>query len=476
MQSAAELRRRADAAVRAERFAEAAELYTREAAIYRKNGDLNGARVEERKADRYRSGVQLFAHLTGTKRLPDATPKVGALAKWEPAYGCYVGAFIARDERLAPPFQDENHQKHYPPEAFADLTRKKHASVFCYCAYGRPFPTRWVAHLRSYGVAPHIAWEPNRGLDEVQDDAYLRTFADACARARCPIFLRFASEMNGNWTRYSGDPRRYKEKWALVKRVMERYAPNVAMVWCVNCVPETPIPAYYPGDDLVDWVGVNFYAVPFYDNDPGRPGLHENPADNLKYVYARYAAKKPIMVCEFGASHYSTADRKDRPEWSASRIKQLYSALPRLYPRVKAINIFDCDNVTYAMPGRQLNNYSVTDSDEVLAAYREAVADAYFLSEVKSGASSPVSIVPVPDAGLTVPRGILRVSAWARCYADRFSVTYSLDGRDLHTAREHGTREAEVNLNGPAVWKLTATLRDDKGRVAARKDFRLKVV
>lgn len=475
MESAALLRRKADAAVKAGRYAEASDLYAREAAIYRKNGDVNGAKVQEMRSDRYRSGIQLFAHLKGA-RIAAAAPKAGALAKWEPAYGCYVGGFIDRDERLGRAFVDENHQKHYAPSEFSGVVRKKHASVFCYCSYGRPFPARWVAHLRSYGVAPHIAWEPNGGLAAVRDDAYLRSFAEAAARARCPIFLRFASEMNGDWTRYGGNARAYKEKWALVKRVMERYAPNVAMVWCVNCIPEKPIADFYPGDDLVDWVGVNFYAVPFRDNDVKRPGLHENPADSLKYVYGLYAGRKPIQVCEFGASRVSAVDRKDRSEWAASKIRQLYAALPRIYPRVKAINIFDCDNMTYAMPGRQLNNYSVTDSDRVLMAYREAVSDDYFLGEVESGASTSTGIVPVPEAGLTVPRGILRVSAWARCYTDRYSVVYSLDGREVATSRDPGPREVKVDLDGPqAVRTLAATIRDEAGRVACRKEFKLKV-
>jgi hypothetical protein len=61
MESAYNLRRKADAAVRAGRFAEAADLYRREAAVYRRNGDLNAAKVEETKADRFTSTIRLFA-------------------------------------------------------------------------------------------------------------------------------------------------------------------------------------------------------------------------------------------------------------------------------------------------------------------------------------------------------------------------------------------------------------------------------
>ncbi len=209
MQSAFVWRRRAEQYVKQGRYAEAADAYRREAAIRRREGDLNGAKVEEGKADRWSSEIRLFAHLPGSS--PTAAP--ARLAWWEPPHGCYLGAFLDRDERLGEPFRDENGQSHRDPAAFARLTGKKLASVFCYLAYGRRFPSRWVARLRAQGVAPYIAWEPNRGLDAVQDDAYLRGFADDAARAGCPV-LRFASEMNGDWTRYGGDPLRYKTKWA----------------------------------------------------------------------------------------------------------------------------------------------------------------------------------------------------------------------------------------------------------------------
>ena len=98
MQTAAEWRRRAEALTAQERYTEAAEAYRKEAAIYRKNGDLNGALVEEAKADRWSSEIKLYAHL------PDARPpSFGTLGKHEPAYGCYIGAFLDRDERLGSP-------------------------------------------------------------------------------------------------------------------------------------------------------------------------------------------------------------------------------------------------------------------------------------------------------------------------------------------------------------------------------------
>lgn len=470
MQTAAGWRRRAEQFVQQNRYAEAADAYRREAALYRRQGDDNAALVEESKADRWSSEVRLFIHTA------DATP-LGAslpLAKAEPPYGCCLGAFLDRDERLGPPFQDENGQTHRDPAAFGRRTGKKLASVFCYLSYGQPFPARWVARLRAQNVAPHIAWEPNNGLESVQDDDYLRRFADAAARADCPVFLRFASEMNGDWTRYGGNPLRYKTKWGLVHQVMARRAPNVAMVWCVNAIPEKPISLFYPGDAYVDWVGINFYSVPFYDNNPARSGEMANPADRLRFVYRQYAARKPIMVCEWGASHVSAVDNRDRSAWAALKIAQLYAALPRLYPRVKLIDIFDNNNLAHARPGRQLNNYSVTDSPRVEEAYARAVKSDYFLSDIGARRAVPTPIVALAD-GFRVARGMMTVSVWARCYVPRFTVRYTLDNREVFRSDTPGPFQADLALNQTGTHTLAAEVLDDKKRVAARQERKLVV-
>ena len=220
----------------------------------------------------------------------------------------------------------------------------------------------------------------------------------------------------------------------------------------------------------MDWVGVNFYSVPFHDNDRRRSGEHENPADELRFLYSRYAARKPIMICEYGASHRSAVDRKDRPEWAALKIAQLYASLPRLYPRVKCIDIFDNDNMRYAGYGRRLNNYSVTGSAPVLDAYREAVADDYFLSRFVSPTAPPrAPIVPLVE-GASFARGILRVSAWARSHVPRPTVTYSLGGREVFRSRTPGSYSADLRLDRPGAHRLLALVLDDRGRVAARAE------
>ena len=303
--------------------------------------------------------------------LPNAT---GGAAKFEPASGCYIGAFIERDSNV---------QGNIP--AFEDLTKKKHASYFTYVGYGRPFPSDWFDKVVRNGAAPHIAFEPNDGLQEVKDDVYLRAWARDAARTKRPIFLRWASEMNGEWgkkrygngaTDYIG---LYKEKFALISRVMKEEAPNVALVWTPFAEPSRLIPDFYPGDEWVDWVGVNIYSVYVHNGDPNQQALNEDPVDFLKNIYGLYGARKPIHISEYAATIWCKGIGAETVEWAIEKTKRFYGALRDDFPRVKSVNWFCLDTVSAGLAN---NNYSLLADGRMLATYRQLVADPHFLSRV----------------------------------------------------------------------------------------------
>ncbi|MBM3458394.1 MAG: hypothetical protein FJX77_07670 [Armatimonadetes bacterium] len=441
------LRKLADAAAATGFAALAAEAYSKEAAIYRKEGDINAATVEELKAGRYRAEARLFFHD------PDASPPSTPRARLEPEYDVLLGAFIDRDERLREVFQDENSQTHRDPEEFAALVGKKHASLFCYLSYGRPFPLRWAQRLHRAGVIPHLAWEP-RNLSQVQEDGFLHTFADSVANCGGPVFLRFAGEMNGAWTPYHGNPALYREKFRLVSRVIRRRAPNAAMIWCVNNFPDSEIEKYYPGDEYVDWVGVNFYNVLYSDNDRARPADHLHPADLFQTVYRRYAARKPIAICEYAASHQAAVDPRPRPQYAARRLSELYASLPRLFPHVKLVDWFNCNNLLHARPDRQLNNYSITDDPQILKAFRRAIAPDYFLG---SAEERPGAVIRPFQPGEPV-QGTVTFSAWVRAPVPRPRVYLLADSEVLYAGDEPGPAVARWDSTRAKPGKHTLRL------------------
>ncbi len=290
-------------------------------------------------------------------------------SKMEPKKGTLLGAYVLQDDYI-----------NQSMETFNEVTEKQHASYFKYVGYGRPFPTEWVEEVKAAGAIPHIAFEPNGGLEKVVDDEYLRQWAADAKAADVPIFIRWASEMNGTWTQYSGHSDLYKEKWKLVYNVFKEEAPNCSFVWTVFTFPESTIQEFYPGDAYVDWVGVNIYNVIYHNNDINSKADQEDPLELLDYVYNTYSYKKPIQISEFGVTHYTSTDGKTYSNWASDKITELYSNIGKYYPRVKSIFYFDVNNVTAYNADRRINDYSVTTDSVVLNAYKNAISTSNFLS------------------------------------------------------------------------------------------------
>ena len=466
--TAAVWRQLADAAAKAGAYPQAEAAYRQEAAIYRRVGDPNAAQIEEMKAQRWHTELTLHLHRTRVTalELPSDTKGRPALQRLEPATGCYLGAFIDRDDTI--PSMMMQSQMHGDIEAFVGKVAKPHASYFMYRSYGQAFPSEWASYVRGMGAIPHVSWEPS-SLAQVADDNYLRGFVDDVARLDWPVFIRFAGEMNGDWTPYHGNPAAYRKAFRTVHRALRR-APKAALIWCPNTVPQNRLDDYYPGDDACDWVGVNMYSVLFFDNDPARPAEHVHPADLLSYVYERYSARKPICIAEYAATHRAAVDPRSRPGFAVSKMRQLYCSLPARYPRVKMVDWFDCNNLTRARPGRQLNNYLLTDNEAVLEAYREVIASPWFLgTEVvdKKAPSSPVEVVPLKN-GASIFGGT-GIQAHVRTYVEEPRVYFRLDGRVVMATKRLDRHFLPLDPLSTGRHRIEVLVFDDRDRLVASR-------
>ena len=456
-------RETADAAAAERQYAIAAEAYRREAAVYMRNGDVQGARAELAKVNRYQTTIAAFVRHRVAKARRER-------ARLEPAFGCYLGAYIDRDDTLRDGYTDENWQTHKRPQPFENATGRPHATYLSYLSYGRPFPWRWANALKRDGQIPHIAWEPS-SLATVDTGAYLARFANDCARYDHPIFLRFAAEMNGKWTPYNGNPAAYRRAFQRVAAAIHRAAPKAAMLWCPDAIPVDTIPAYYPGDQAVDWVGVNLYSVLYYDNDRRRPAT-EDPTDLLRPIYNKYATRKPIAVGEWAATHFAACEGIARPEFAAEKIARFYVALPRLFPRVKMVNWYDANNLREAQVGRRLNNYQLTDHPTVLSAYRSAVSDPWFLGRY----TASTSVVESPLANGARLSGLVSLSVWTKAPV-RTRVYWSIDDRVRLSTSRPGAAAWTWNTAAekPGPHRVSVLLYDVTGRFIAGRGWTVKV-
>ena len=470
---AANWRALSDAYVAAGMYSKASDAFAQASALYQKSGDPNAAKVLEIQSQRYETKIGLYYQRAFDP--DDLSKRFYTGARLEPIYGCYIGAFIDREDSISDTFNGDD-QLYREPTAFNLATGRKHAIYFMYLKYGRPFPKVWAQHLLDAGAAAHIVWEPDK-LDDVADDDYLQQFARDAKESGVPVFLRYAGEMNGSWVPYGADPKRYVEKFRLVAHRMHEDAPNVAMVWCPNEIPEDKIADYFPGDDAVDWVGVNFYSVLYNDADRARGAEWMNPADKLKFVYDHYSAKHPMMVGEWGATHLSVVDNVLRPDFAQEKIAQLYASLPRLYPRIKAVDWLCMNTIKYASPGRRLNDYSLLDVPRVASSYGRAVESPYFLSEVTSFPEcAPFETVPISeDTGL---HGVVHLSAFVKSYENRPKVEWVVNGDAKYSTDVPGSYNYDLDTSslpsGQAKIQLIVT--DSQGKTAGTETMNVNIV
>ncbi|HEX8833364.1 MAG TPA: hypothetical protein VF719_04150, partial [Abditibacteriaceae bacterium] len=454
-------------------YSDAVAAYRAQSQMYRAKGLLDAALIQENNAANYDTTLNFYHEREATPRELD-TLYTGATL--EPFVGCYVGAFIDRDDQLKERYQDENWQEHRMPAEFEALTKKEHASYFMYVRYGQKFPSKWIEECKRANAIPHIAWEPH-DLKSVKNDAYLRSWGAALRAADWPVFIRFAGEMNGFWTPYHKDPKLYREKFRLVHGALHNMAPRVATIWCVNSIPLNNIDSYYPGDDGCDWVGINLYSVPFADNDPTRPTLLDSPVTLIDPIYKKYAARKPIAICEYAASHMAAFDRVRRNDLAINKMAQLYSSLPLLYPRIKMIDWFSMNTMRHAMPGRQLNNYNLTEQEDLRDYYTYLVQQPYFLGAPER-LGDPRPPLPRPLVSGQKMKGMTKLALWVKTYVPRPKVYLKAGPKIVYAAKRPGAHRIDLDTSRltPGRQILTAYIYDDKNRFITSRETAITVV
>ncbi|TPX37207.1 mannan endo-1,4-beta-mannosidase [Synchytrium microbalum] len=199
---------------------------------------------------------------------------------------------------------------------------------------------------------------PVQGLDKIVDSElqFLANQMYAYNQAGIKVLIRFAPEMNGNWFIWGQQPAAYKAAFRAIYYAVNNVTSDVAFVWSPNLQGGYPYPGgtyplptagsadfktldtnndgnitglddpytpYYPGDDVVDWVGMSIYYFghvwPWTVNLVPYPGQF---IDNLLYggnppplaagigsynFYSMFVTSnrsKPFAVSEFGASFH----------------------------------------------------------------------------------------------------------------------------------------------------------------------------
>jgi hypothetical protein len=238
-----------------------------------------------------------------------------------------------------------------------------------------------------------VTLEPWGGLDTVTSETVsilVDKLAEYNARG-IPMFIRFAHEMNGSWYPWCQQPSAYIQAFRLIAEAVHREAPATAMMWAPNYgggypfiggpfkvqpdhpdfelldtnqdglldMNDDPYSPYYPGDDVVDWVGMTLYhwgnSHPWGENEMpeenkfiaqltgdynGLNGDDSAIPDFYEIFYTTH--KKPIAIPETAALFNSTRSGPTELEIKQAWWRQVLDAeLLAAYPGIKMINWFE---------------------------------------------------------------------------------------------------------------------------------------
>ncbi len=218
------------------------------------------------------------------------------------------------------------------------------------------FPTNEMNAIRSRGAIPFYSWasqsipstrtEPNFQLSDVISgtyDAYIRKFAEAAKAWGHPFFLRFNWEMNGGWFPWSegvngNQSGEFVTAWRHVHDIFTSVgATNVTWVWCPNIDPThdfQDLSSLYPGDEYVDWTGLDGYN---WGTNPAKPDRWRSFDQLYKSTYdeitASVAPSKPLVISEIGSTEYGGS--------KAAWIQDALAKIPTSYPKIRGMLWFE---------------------------------------------------------------------------------------------------------------------------------------
>lgn len=377
-------------------------------------------------------------------------------ARLEPAYGAYIGGAFDRDPRVGPDFS----------ETTALLGKRQAVANIYVATWGQPLNPLLLQGIRKAGVAIQVALSPtaDQGLGVVQDDSYTEGFLKTLASLNVPVFLRFDQEFNLSGNPGYADPPSYIAKFRLLADLAHRLAPNVAMVWAPNVVPTEHLTDYYPGDQYVDWVGVDLYTDYYFLGDPTQPlwmnayyreGQLATPIKQLAPIYAMFQKTKPIMISEWAVDVEKSGGVPNAP-WDQNVLKTFYAYLPMLYPRVKGVFYFDNAPTTQ-------EDYNLADDPTLSQDLAQSLQDDWYLSQVGQSTGPTERWAPLGEVTLGGPETI---TAYVNIPGDPFvtSVRYLLNGKLIGQAT---SLPFELNYDFGSITQpeeLTVTAEGQSGR------------
>lgn len=257
-----------------------------------------------------------------------------------------------------------------------------------------PFDADELDSIWDRGAVPMITWEPwtpsgggipLRQIGAGRYDRYLRRSAGSAANWGKPFFVRFAHEMNGNWYPWGNGvngntPPDFRRAWHRVVAIFRfNGASNVKWVWSPNedSGGKFPLKPLYPGDETVDWVGLDGFNFGGDNGWPSFTRVFANTYDRLTKLTSR-----PLAIAETGSGE----EWGEKAAWIASALGR---EAPR-FPHLRALVWFDAAVAGDA--GVPNTDFRIDSSRGSLRAFRRAIDSPAYGASRRELLATPASL------------------------------------------------------------------------------------
>ena len=284
------------------------------------------------------------------------------------------------------------------------------------------FPEALLDSIYRQESLPVITWEPwmntfdldsrtkeNKSVFELVAegyfDNYLTDFSVRLKNLQRPVFLRFAHEFdNPFYPWYSGESHAassFKKAWVHVYEVFKKNgAHNVIWVW--NPWKPENVAAFYPGEEYVDWLGVNILNYGQYNPNKENvsfSGLYEPFHEEFKKL-----PDTPVLVSELGTQ----GDKQYREQW----FDEAFAAIENDFQEISSLiffnSSFDSNWPANLDPQDDYLDWTIPQNLYLADLQRQNIIQDYIftkLPELDSSGNEPI-IISKQHAGLSDIVGI----------------------------------------------------------------------
>ena len=235
-------------------------------------------------------------------------------------------------------------------------------------------------------------------LEQIVDggqDSVIRGWAREAKAWGYPFYFAPWWEMNGEWYPWGRDPE-YVAAWRhFHDLVVAEGATNVTWTWVSNSLwfdPDSDPAPWYPGDEYVDWVGIDSYN---WGRNPAQPDRWINPEQTIGPTLKRVreiAPNKPVIIVENASSEFGG----NKADW----IREMLGAYLPNHPEIDAYMWF---NWNFEKDNGLRADWPIESSAPAQQAFRAGIQSSLFRAVPSLPKLTKVPPPPQP-AGGTSPR------------------------------------------------------------------------